>query len=53
MDGGLAVEGFTAIGWSLEVQAICDAMQYGFNRRQKPDRKAPPQAGAKKSRTGL
>ena len=48
VDGSLALEGFTAIGWSLEVQALCDQCNTGSiggknrldKRRRKPVRKA-------------
>ncbi|HEX4208852.1 MAG TPA: transcriptional repressor [Candidatus Binataceae bacterium] len=29
VEGGLALEGFTALGWSLEVQALCDGCKAG------------------------
>ena len=52
VDGSLALEGFTAIGWSLEVQALCDQCNTGStggkNRTEKRRRKP-----VRKVRTGI
>ncbi|HUN60123.1 MAG TPA: transcriptional repressor [Candidatus Binataceae bacterium] len=41
VDGSLALEGFTAIGWSLEVQAVCDQCKAGSVGGDRNSRRRP------------
>lgn len=50
MDGNLALDGFSAVGWALEVQAICDRCKGSLgDGANPPDGYADPARHAKKS----